>query len=67
MDLSGNLRLLFQTGVTQLGGKTLKSFSLLNAVPGSVGVTRSFNNAAQVVWLATYTDGSTAIVDTEVP
>ena len=31
-----------------------------------MGVTRSFNNS-QVVWLATFTDKSTAIITTEVP
>lgn len=33
----------------------------------STGVTRSFNDTAQVVWLATFTDKSTAIITTEVP
>lgn len=74
MDFSGKLRTLFRTGdQIDLGTpgspvmKIVKSFTLLNATVGSTGVTRSFNDAAQVVWLATFTDKSTAIVTTDVP
>ncbi len=65
-DFEDNTRLLFRTGDT-INGKTLKSFTLLKATVGNAGVTRSFNDAAQVVWLATFTDKSTAIITTEVP
>ena len=65
-DFTGMPRLLFRTGDT-IGGRKLKSFILLKATVGSVGVTRSFNNDAQVVWLATFTDKTTAIVTTEIP
>jgi hypothetical protein len=57
---------LFRTG-DLLNGKPLKSYKLLNATVGNLGVTRSFNNAAQVVWLATFTDKTSAIIVTEVP
>lgn len=73
MEFDGNLRLLFQAGITQidLGGTTgmkpVKSFTLLKALPGSVGVTRSFNDAQQVVWLAEFANKAQAIVTTEVP
>jgi len=73
MDFKGELRLLVQAGVTQIdlsgtaGMKTVKSFTMLKALPGSVGVTRSFNDAQQVVWLATFTDKTQAIVTTEIP
>lgn len=66
-DFNNELRLLIQASVTQIGGKTVKSFTLLNATVGSTGVTRSFNSKAQVVWLATFTDRTTAIVVTDVP
>gem|GEM_PF-4821423 len=66
-DYTGTLRLLVQTGVTQIDNKTVKSFTLLKALPGSTGVTRSFNDFGEVAWLATFTDGTTAIVKTEVP
>ncbi len=68
-DFQHNLRLLFRTGLPGAitTGKTLKSFTLLNATVGSTGVTRSFNDNAQVTWLATFTDKSQAIVTTEVP
>ena len=65
MDFTHDMRLLFRTGDT-IGGKTVKSFALLKATVGNMGVTRSFNNS-QVVWLATFTDKSTAIITTEVP
>jgi HYR domain/FG-GAP repeat len=67
LDLKGDLRLLFQTGVTQVDGKTVKSFTLLNAVPTAPGNTRSFNDKVQVAWRATFEDNSQAIVMTEVP
>jgi hypothetical protein len=65
----GQPRLLFRTGIADeiITGKTLKSFTLLNATVGSLGVTRSFNDSAQVVWLATFFDKSQAIITTEVP
>ena len=68
-DVAGEPRLLFCTGVPNavVAGKTLKSFNLLTATVGSLGVTRSFNDTQKVVWLATLTDKSQAIITTEVP
>jgi hypothetical protein len=66
VDYTGAVRTLFRTGDT-IGGKTLKSFSLLKVTPGNTGVTRSVNDDGQVIWLATFTDGTTAIITTEVP
>ncbi len=65
-DFTGAPRVLFRTG-DLVNGKPLKSYKLLNATVGNLGVTRSFNNAAQVVWLATFTDKTSAIIVTEVP
>ena len=65
-DFDGKPRALFRTGDT-INGKKLAKFTLLKATVGNAGVTRSFNNTAQVVWLATFTDKTTAIITTEVP
>lgn len=75
VDFTGAIRTLFRANVTQIDVgtpgmpvlKTVANFTLLKATPGSTGVTRSFNDAAKVVWLATFTDKTTAIVTTEVP
>jgi len=66
VDSQGVLRLLFRKGDT-IEGRELKGFTVLNAVSGSPGVTRSFNNHGQLVWRATFADGSNAIVVTQVP
>ena len=66
VDSTGALRGLFREGDT-IGGKTLKLFNVLKATVGSVGSTRAFNSAGEVVWQATFTDGTTAIVRTQVP
>jgi hypothetical protein len=65
-DLNKSLRLLFRAG-DLIGGRKLKSFGILKAVPGATGMTRSFNNSAHVAWRATFVDKTTAIVVTEIP
>ena len=65
-DFTGAARVLFRTGDT-IGGKKLAKFTLIKVTVGNAGVTRSFNNTALVVWLATFTDKSTAILTTQVP
>jgi hypothetical protein len=67
MDRAGSLRLLFREGTTDIGGKTVKTFNVLQEANGSQGVTRSFNIQGQVAWQATFTDGTTGIVVTQVP
>ena len=66
VDGVGALRLLFREGDT-IGGKVLKGFTVLKAAAGSPGVTRAFNDNAQVVWRASYTDGTSAVVVTTIP
>lgn len=66
MGSAGTLRCLFREEDT-IGGKKLKSYTVLKAISGTPGVTRSWNDAGEVVWLATFTDGSSAIVKTQVP
>jgi hypothetical protein len=45
----------------------VKTFNILRAVPGTPGATRAFNAHTQIVWLATFMDGSTALIKTTVP
>ena len=66
VDSTGALRLLAREGDV-IGAKTLKSMTVLTAVSGSPGVTRSFNNAGQVIYRATFTDGSQSVVVVQVP
>lgn len=68
MDFTQTLRLLFRTG-DNINGRFLKSFTLLNTVVGSPGVSRSISDGDgdAVVWRAVFTDKSTAIMVTQVP
>jgi hypothetical protein len=67
-DLDGKVRLLFRTGDRNIAAKkTLKSFQILHAAGGTRGVTRSFNDNQEVIWRANFTDGTEAVVTTEVP
>lgn len=50
-----------------LGDLVVKRFSVLKAVNGSEGVTRSFNSNREVVATVTFTDGSNGIVKLTVP
>ncbi len=66
VDSNGALRLLAREGDT-IEGKKLKTITALTAAPGAPGVTRSFNNARQVIYLATFTDASQAVITVQVP
>jgi hypothetical protein len=66
VDTTGTLRCLVREG-DQVAGRTVKTFNILRAVPGTPGVTRAFNAQTQIVWLATFWDGSTALVETAIP
>lgn len=65
VDTHGILRCLFREG-DQIANKTLKSFDVLNAVAGTRGAARAFNEHAQIVWRAKFTDGSAAVIRTTV-
>jgi hypothetical protein len=68
VDSLGELRLLFRTGdQTLVPGKTLKSFTILAAGGGTGGITRSFNDSAQLAWLARFTDGTETLMTTTIP
>ena len=71
LDGDGKIRRLF--GVTDpidVGGgtmKLLKSYSLLTPTVGNTGVTRSFNNAQQITWRASFDAKTQALITTLVP
>ncbi len=66
LDYTGHLHKLFRTGDT-IGVKPLAGFTILKALPGTMGMTRSFNGTQLLVWRATFKDGTTGIVETVVP
>ena len=66
-DSNGVLQLLVREGVTVIGGKTLKSFTVLGIVPGSPGQTRAFNAAKQLTFRATLIDNSQSVVTVQMP
>lgn len=66
VDTTGQLRLLFREGIT-IDGQMVKTFAVLNAVRGSSGVTRAFNNTSLVVWRADFANHTSAIVVSSVP
>ncbi|HEV7406778.1 MAG TPA: choice-of-anchor tandem repeat NxxGxxAF-containing protein [Chthoniobacteraceae bacterium] len=65
-DYRNRLRQIFRTGDT-IDGKQVAGFSVLKALPGTTGMTRSFNGAGHIVWRAVFKDGSTGLVQTLVP
>jgi hypothetical protein len=65
-DYNGNPSLLFREGDT-IAGKRLTAFNLLKSTSGNLGVTRSLNDTQRVVWIATFSDKSTALMTTETP
>jgi hypothetical protein len=66
---SGELQLALREG-DQMGGKTLRTFSLLQSIPGSAGQRRSWtidDPAATLIYLAYFTDGSSGVFTRSVP
>ncbi len=66
VDTPGALRLAFREG-DHIGGKTVQSFTVLKATVGTPGVARNVNEKLLIAWLAKFTDGTTGIVQTQVP
>ncbi len=66
VDHAGALRQLFRTGDV-IEGRQLTGYSILKALPGTMGMTRSFSGTQQLVWRATFKDGTTGMVQTVVP
>ncbi|MHA3771210.1 beta strand repeat-containing protein [Verrucomicrobiota bacterium sgz303538] len=72
VDSKGELQLVVQEGqeVNVEGSttpKTLKSFTVLSAVPGSPAQRRSFAGDGQIVYRALFTDGTQAVVKVQLP
>jgi len=63
---TGSLRGFFRAG-TAVNGKVIRSFTFLAAVPGSAAVPRWMNDSGEMIWLATFTDGTQGIVETQAP
>jgi len=68
VNSAGALRRLVLEGDT-IAGRTLRSFDVLGVVTGSPGQRRAWsgNGDPALIWLAFFTDGSSAIVKTTVP
>jgi hypothetical protein len=66
VDSSDTLQPLFCEGITKIAGKTLKKFTAFQAEENERGVPRSFNNANNVIWRAEFTDGTSAIIKTDI-
>jgi hypothetical protein len=69
-DSTGATRMLFLTGhqiQTGAGPKTLRAFTIFSSVAGSTSQARSFNDNGGLVYNAVFTDGTEAILSTQVP
>jgi cyclophilin family peptidyl-prolyl cis-trans isomerase len=68
VDSQGTLRRLLRTNDTlTTGGSPITALTLLNAVGGAFGATRSFNATGSVALLATLADRSQVLVRVEIP
>lgn len=65
-DSLGNFQRIFLLG-DQVDGQTLSAFTVLNATPGSAGVTRSVNGRGEIAWRAQFTGGNEELIVTKVP
>lgn len=65
-DGNGGIEAIAHEG-GQLGGKIIQRIRVLAAVPGASGTTRAFNTAGELVYHATFIDGTSAIVRTNLP
>jgi hypothetical protein len=67
-DSEGQLRRLLRTGeALTTDGPVLTSLTLLNALPGSYGATRSYNATGTVAVLATFADKSQKLLRVRTP
>ncbi|MDB6152285.1 MAG: peptidyl-prolyl cis-trans isomerase cyclophilin type [Chthoniobacteraceae bacterium] len=69
-DSAGKVRQLLRTGddvPVPAGPKRLTGFTILNALPGSFGVRRSYNATGALALQATFADHSQAILRVNVP
>ena len=68
VDSTGRVLLLLRTGGS-IGASTKKitAMTLLNALPGTTGAARSYNDAGSIALLATFDDRSQSLVRVDVP
>jgi hypothetical protein len=70
VDSAGTLRLLLRTGQALLvngADRTVQSFVALESTFGPVGASTGFDDAGRVMAIATFTDGSQALVQIALP
>jgi peptidyl-prolyl cis-trans isomerase A (cyclophilin A) len=68
VDSTGKLRRLLRTSDTlTTGGPLITNISLLGAAPGAYGVARSYNATGSIALLATFSDGTQALLRVDVP
>lgn len=68
IDQNGLRRRVLRTGIpTEQGGPLLTSMTLLTAVPGSYGTSRSFNETSSIAVLATFADKSQKLLRIDLP
>ena len=68
VDSHGTLRRLLRTADRlTTGGSPIRSLTLLNAIPGSYGVTRSFNAAGSIALLAVFADSTQSLLRVDIP
>ncbi len=65
-DARGVGHLVAQENKTIIGGDTVKSFSILKAVPRTPGQTHN-HNSKELLWNATFTNGKTGMIHTALP
>ena len=63
-DSTGALRLVIRQG-SQIGGRTVKTFTALTASPGVTGASRAFNSRNDTAFQVIFTDGTQAVVFAE--
>ena len=69
-DSAGTVRQLLRAGDSiplPTGAKTLKSFTLLNALPGTLGARRSYSGNGSLAVQATFSDRTQALLRIDVP
>ena len=66
VDRHGDLRCVLRAG-EMIDEDRVVSFRILEAVNGNSGSTRAFNDNRELVWLATFERGASAIVKTTLP
>ena len=67
-DSTGQLRRLLRTGAPVVpGGQVLTGLALLNALPGSYGTARSYNETGSLAVQATFADKTQALLRLDLP